>query len=80
MRTAVLTQDAIHEAGRLNKSLAFAEILRYLENSCYESMMATTPDQVDDRERIYQKVQALKDIQATLRNLAQEAGEGEPYA
>ena len=65
------------EAARLNKSIAFAELVAYLETAYYHEMMATAPADTATREAVYHKVQALNDIQATLRNLAQEAGKGE---
>lgn len=75
-----LTRQTIEEASRLHKSLAFAELMQYLEVLCYHELMATAPEATQDREAIYHKVQALNDIQATLRNIAQEAEKGEGNA
>ena len=71
------TRDIIEEAQRLHNSLAFKEVLGYLERGYYDEMMATLPDAQAARETIYHRVQAIRDLQATLRNIAQEAGKGD---
>lgn len=72
-----LSQEAKQEAARLHKSLAFKEVINYLERGYYEEMMASLPENTQDREAIYHRVQAIRDLQATLRNLAQEAVKGD---
>lgn len=72
-----LSTSAKEEASRLHKSVAFQEVLAYLERGYYDAMMATLPDDQATREAIYHRVQAMKDLQATLRNLAREADKGD---
>lgn len=60
-------------AKRILADVAFNEVLGYLQVSAYEEFLATGPAESGTREAIYLKVNALNDIRATLRNLAQEA-------
>jgi hypothetical protein len=67
-------------AKRIIRDVAFDEVFRYLESSAYAEFMASEPTDSEARESIYRQVRALNDLRATLRNLAQEADQGEPDA
>jgi hypothetical protein len=64
-------------AKRLLADVAFGEVIGYLEASAYAEFLATDSNESAVREAIYRKVNALNDIRATLRNLAQEAEKGD---
>jgi hypothetical protein len=64
-------------ARRLISDVAFQEVIRYLQVSAYDEFLATLSDESAVREMLYRKMNALNDIRATLRNLAQEAEKGD---
>jgi hypothetical protein len=64
-------------AQRLLADVAFGEVIGYLEASAYAEFLATDSSESAVREAIYRKVNALNDVRATLRNLAQEAEKGD---
>jgi hypothetical protein len=64
-------------ARRMTSDVAFDEVFRYLQDSAYAEFLATDSGESEVREAIYRKVNALNDIRATLRNLAQEADKGD---
>jgi hypothetical protein len=64
-------------AKRILADVAFNEVIEYLQVSAYAEFLATDSNESEIRESVYRKVNALNDIRATLRNLAQEAETGE---
>lgn len=68
-----LSADIVSAAQRLKNDIAFAEVLRYLNETAYLEFLATSPEDQVKREALYHKVNALKDIQATLGMFAQSA-------
>ncbi len=70
-------RDVIAAAVRLKNDLAFQHAIQYLQQRAYAEFMSSDPAANASREAIYHRVSALEDIQATLRNIAQEADKGE---